>query len=174
MYRPCLSPIGLPGRPSTLPGLPLGLSSAWAAPRPPPWRGGTEILKGLQAFRRKPSRQELLEHSWGGRGADRGAASHFPAGPHSGLSQAASPDLVGARCWGPAAPQGVADPTPDRSLLTSPLELLGRHSVCQTWPWSSPDRPALPPSRGSSLGASRGEHPFACTSGTPACPRLRV
>lgn len=38
-------------------------------------------------------------------------------------------------------------PPTDR-LLSPQLELLGRQSVCKTWPWPSPGRPALPTRRG--------------------------
>ena len=100
--------------------LPSGSSAASAAPLPPSWRGGTrEASGGLQAFRRKPSRRELLDRGWGRRGADRGTSGHFPAGPPLRLRGAASPGPGHAGCWGPrcSARRGGSGPRPIASRL---------------------------------------------------------
>ena len=127
--------------------LPLGFSATSADPPPASRRGGAGEAPGL------PKRSEgnhLGYRPWSAAGVPReriaGRAGHFPAGTPPRLSWAASP---GCRMLGPPLlPSARRLGPPSDRLLPPPLELLGRQSVCKTWPWPSPVRPTLPTRRG--------------------------
>ena len=120
--------------------LPLGFSATSADPPPASRRGGAGEAPGL------PKRSEgnhLGYRPWSAAGVPReriaGRAGHFPAGTPPRLSWAASP---GCRMLGPPLlPSARRLGPPTDRLLPPPLELLGRQSVCKTWPWPSPVRP---------------------------------
>lgn len=129
---PAQRPSGCPlaSLPRAQGALPSGPSAASAAPLPPSWRGGTREASGAS---RRSEGNQLGESLW----IAAGAAGERIAGPqvisrpgHLLVCVGRLLRVPGMRDAGaPDTPLGVAAPSPDRSPLASPLELLGRQCL---------------------------------------------